>query len=151
MGAHGARGACPSPVGTMHIAGMTTSVCALLLCGVLIGRGAENTLFRHFPLFYSYLIFNFSGSACLFLIYWRFPQIYPSAYWIYYLVSVLVEFTVLVEISDHIFSRVPCNPHSRAGIDHPNLDGAGAFLRLASDHVVLPQKLGVAWVFFARL
>ena len=91
----------------MHIAGMTTSVCALLLCGVLIGRGAENTLFRHFPLFFSYLIFNFSGSACLFLIYWRFPQIYPSAYWIYYLVSVLVEFTVLVEISDHIFRAYP--------------------------------------------
>jgi hypothetical protein len=43
----------------------------------------------------------------MYLIYWLDPQVYPSAYWIYYLISVLVEFTVLVEISDHIFQPFP--------------------------------------------
>ena len=41
------------------------------------------------------------------MIYWLDPQVYPSAYWIYYLVSILVEFTVLVEISDQIFRPFP--------------------------------------------
>ncbi len=43
----------------------------------------------------------------MYLIYWLYPQVYPSAYWIYYLVSILVEFTVLVEISDQIFQPFP--------------------------------------------
>jgi hypothetical protein len=43
----------------------------------------------------------------MYLIYWLDPKAYPSAYWIYYLVSILVEFTILVEISDQIFRPFP--------------------------------------------
>jgi len=43
----------------------------------------------------------------MYLIYWRDPQLYPSAYWLYYLVSILAEFAVLVEISDQIFRPFP--------------------------------------------
>ena len=107
MGAHGASGACPSAVGSMHLIGVTVGFCAVFLCGLLIWRGAENGAFKLFPLFFSYVIYIFLGSLSLYLIYWRAPQRYPSAYWIYYLISILVEFTVLVEISDQIFRAYP--------------------------------------------
>jgi hypothetical protein len=35
------------------------------------------------------------------------PRIFPSVYWIYYLVTILVEFSILVEISNHIFQPFP--------------------------------------------
>ena len=107
MGERGSRGACPSPAGSMHILGIVISFCVFLLGGLLILRGAVSGLIRLFPLFYSYIIYNFCGFIGMYLIYWRDPQLYPSAYWIYYLVSILVEFTVLVEISDQIFRPFP--------------------------------------------
>jgi hypothetical protein len=33
--------------------------------------------------------------------------IYPYAYWLYFLLSIVVEFAVLVEISDHLFEPFP--------------------------------------------
>ena len=103
MGERVACGACPSPAGSMHILGMGISFCALLLDGLLILRGVRGRLFKLFPLFYSYIIYAFCGTLAMYVIYWQYPLVYPSAFWIYYLVSILVEFTVLVEISDHIF------------------------------------------------
>ena len=88
----------------MHILGMVISFCVFLLEGLLILRGARTRLFRVFPLFYSYVVYCFCGFIGMYLIYWFDPQVYPSAYWIYYLVSILVEFTVLVEISDQLFN-----------------------------------------------
>ena len=41
------------------------------------------------------------------MINWLDPRMYASAFWIYYLVSILVEFAVLVEISNHIFQPFP--------------------------------------------
>ena len=84
-----------------------SAYCAFLLEGLLILRGARSRVFRLFPLFYSYIIYIFCGSLGMYLIYWLDPHVYPSAYWIYYLVSILVEFTVLVEISDQIFRPFP--------------------------------------------
>ena len=43
----------------------------------------------------------------MYLMYWLAPQTYPSAYWIYLLVTILAEFMVLVEISDQIFRAFP--------------------------------------------
>jgi hypothetical protein len=40
-------------------------------------------------------------------VYWLDRPVYPSIYWLYFLVSILVEFAVLVEISDHIFNSQP--------------------------------------------
>jgi len=91
----------------MDTLGMAISVCAFLLDGLLILRGARNRLFSLFPLFYSYLIFAFCGSTGMYVIYWLFPHVYPSAYWIYFLVTILAEFMVLVEISDQIFRPLP--------------------------------------------
>jgi len=91
----------------MHILGIVISFCAFLLGALLVLRGAVSRLFRLFPLFYSYIIYTLCSFLGMYLIYWRDPQLYPSAYWMYYLVSILVEFTVLVEISDQIFRPFP--------------------------------------------
>jgi hypothetical protein len=111
MGERGSRGACPSSAGFMHTLGMAASYCAVFLEGLLILRGRRSGLFRLFPLFYSYIIYAFCGTLVMYGVYWRYPREYPSAYWIYYLISILVEFSVLVEISDHIFQFLPAVRH----------------------------------------
>lgn len=108
---HGVRGACPPLVGCMHTLGMVISFCGFPLLGLLILRGARSKVFRLFPLFYSYVIFTFCGTLGMYLTYWLAPQGYPSAYWIYYLVTILAEFMVLVEISDQIFQSFPAIRH----------------------------------------
>jgi hypothetical protein len=107
MGERGSRGACPSPAGFMHDLGMVIGYSGILLEGLLILRGAGTKVFNLFPLLYSYVIFCFSTALCMYVIYWQYPRVYTSAYWIYYLVSILVEFAVLVEISDQIFRPFP--------------------------------------------
>lgn len=107
MGERGLCGACPSPAGFMHILGIAISYFALLLEGLLVLRGAGNRVFRVFPLLYSYIIFCFCNVIGLYLAYWLASGVYPSIYWISFLVSILIEFTVLVEISDQIFQPFP--------------------------------------------
>jgi hypothetical protein len=62
----------------------------------------------HFPLFYSYLGFVFCGSAASYYLYRRiWPEHYAAFYWVYFLITLLAEFAVLVEASDHIFKPYP--------------------------------------------
>ena len=91
----------------MHILGIVISCCALLLEGLLILRGVATKLFKLFPLFFYYVVFCFVAALCIYITSWRFPDVYRSAYWLYYLVTILAEFTVLVEISDQIFQPYP--------------------------------------------
>jgi len=107
MGEHGSGGGCPSLAGSMHTFGMSVSFCAFLLEGLIVARGATGKVCKQFPLFYSYVVYCFCGYVGMTLIYWLDRGIYPSAYWIYYLVSILAEFMVLAEISDQIFRPFP--------------------------------------------
>src|SRR5580693_4346716 len=91
----------------MHILGIAISAWVFLLEGLLIFRGAKGRSFSVFPLFYSYIAYCLCSSFTLVLIYQLDPPLYPSAYWIFYLVSILVEFTVLAEISDQMFRPLP--------------------------------------------
>lgn len=104
---HGARGACPPPVGRMYILGMAISFFGFVLLGLLILRGTRSHVFRLFPLFYSYITYIFCGTLAMYLTLWLKPQKYATAYWIYFLVTILAEFMVLVEISDQIFRSYP--------------------------------------------
>jgi len=64
-------------------------------------------VFRLFPLFYSYIIYSFCGCLAMYLVYWLDAPVYPFAFWIFYLISILAEFAILVEISDQIFRPYP--------------------------------------------
>jgi hypothetical protein len=91
----------------MRSLGLGVSLISFLLYGVLILRGAGVRLFRLYPFFYSYAIFIFCGSLSMYLVYWLDRREYSSAFWIYFLVTILAEFAVLVEISDQIFRPYP--------------------------------------------
>jgi hypothetical protein len=91
----------------MQNLGIFISTCALALAGIVLLRGVRTQSFKLFPLFYSYIFYAFCGSVILYTVYWLDPQAYASAYWLYFLVSILVEFSVLIEVSDHIFERQP--------------------------------------------
>ena len=91
----------------MQNLGMAISVSAFLLVGGVLLRGMASRCFKVFPLFYSYMAYVLCGSTVMYLVYGLDRQVYPSAYWFYYLISILVEFSVLVEISDHIFQSLP--------------------------------------------
>ena len=87
-----------------------------------------------------------SSAAVLgmYLIYWLDPQVYPSAYWIYYLVSILVEFTVLVEISDQIFRPFPAIRNLGRAVDSCDLRCSRTRLYLPGDPRVHAQAPGAA-------
>ncbi len=82
-----------------------------LLTFGLLWRAKTARLLPRLPLFYSYLGYTLIGSIGLFLIYWLRPDLYSSSYWPYYLVRILAEFAILVEISDHVFKPFPAIRH----------------------------------------
>jgi len=87
--------------------GMLISLCGLLLAGIILARGIAKGFFRQFPVFYSYMIYVLSGTVVMYGIYAFDNKAYPSADWFYLLISILVEFSVLIEISDHLFQPLP--------------------------------------------
>jgi hypothetical protein len=87
----------------MHTLGLVISFCAFVMMGTLILRGTAKGLYESFPLYYSYIAYSFAASLVLYAALWLFPVFYARAYWFNYLINVLAEFAVLVEISDHIF------------------------------------------------
>jgi hypothetical protein len=64
-------------------------------------------IIERFPLFYSYIGYGLCGSVLMYFVYWLRRDSYPYAFWFYFLLSIIVEFVVLVEISDHLFEPFP--------------------------------------------
>lgn len=88
---------------------LSASVTAIgtVLILLLMARAVRGGFVSRFPFFYSYIVFNLlfivSGIAILLLL----PRDYPLAYWFSFLISLIVEFAILVEASDHIFAPYP--------------------------------------------
>jgi hypothetical protein len=91
----------------MVVTGFVTSFGALLLVTLLILRGVGCRHAKLFPLFYSYLIYLFCSTVAGYVVYWTRPSYHASVYWFSYVLSIVVEFAVLAEISDHIFQPFP--------------------------------------------
>ncbi len=71
-------------------------------------RAMRGRFASRFPFFYSYLTYVFVGSAAIFYgVQHLWPQSYRTAFWIHFLISLLMEFAVLVEFSDHLFGPYP--------------------------------------------
>jgi len=73
----------------------------------LILRLIQQKCVREFPLFFSYLAYMVASGAVVSFVYYAGPAIYPTAGWVRFLISLLAEFAVLVEVSDHIFRPFP--------------------------------------------
>lgn len=97
----------PIPAGCMEFLGWIISFVGLSLAALILWRGKLLHLIGQFPLFYSYVGYGFCGTVFLYLEYRIRPLSYAYAYWLYFLLSIVVEFAVLVEISDHLFQPFP--------------------------------------------
>ena len=91
----------------MEILGWIVSFAGLGLTALVLWRGMCSHILGRFPFFYSYLGCGLCGTVVLFLIFRFRHDAYPYAYWLYFLLGIVVEFAVLVEISDHLFEPFP--------------------------------------------
>jgi hypothetical protein len=91
----------------MQSLGFALGFSTLALEALLLWRASQGQLLRRFPFFYSYVVYVLCGSSAIFVVYRVRPNLYPSAYWFYFVVSIVVEFAVLIEISDHLFQPFP--------------------------------------------
>jgi NADH:ubiquinone oxidoreductase subunit K len=91
----------------MNVFGVVDYFATAALQVVLLWRARQCRLLARFPFFYSYIVYNLCFTSVAYALYWIRPSLYPSAYWLYFLLSILVEFAVLVEISDHSFQPFP--------------------------------------------
>ncbi len=74
---------------------------------IILMRAAQGRFLSQFSLFYSYTVFLLiSGTAVTAVYIWA-PAYHPTIFWLRFLTSILAEFAVLVEISDHTFSPYP--------------------------------------------
>ena len=73
----------------------------------LILRGRSQGLLSRFPLFYSYVAYAFVSAVAATLTLGLWPQSYPHVYWFNMLVMVLVEFAVLLELTEKVFNPFP--------------------------------------------
>ncbi len=82
----------------------TLWVGSFLLELALLWRGKKAGLLSQLPFFYSYIGYTLLWSFVTLPIFWFRSDLYSSAYWLFYLVNVVAEFAILVEISDHVFA-----------------------------------------------
>lgn len=83
--------------------------CALFyVLGItIIVRAARGKFLAKFRYFYSYLIFSLlSGIALIVTLLWR-PNAFAEVFWLQFLSTVLMEFAILVEVSDNVFNPYP--------------------------------------------
>jgi hypothetical protein len=79
-------------------------ILSSILEALILFRALRGKFASRFPFFYSYVGYIFLGSAILFYVVRNvWPRSYSDAFWFYFLISLLAEFAVLIEISDHIF------------------------------------------------
>jgi len=73
----------------------------------LIWRATRGRFLSRFPLFYSYISYMLISGVIVTGLYLWAPASYPSGAWFRLVLSLVVEFAVVVEISDHIFNPYP--------------------------------------------
>ncbi len=83
------------------------SMVSFMLEATLLFRSHRDKFLSQFPLFYSYVAYVLCGSAAAYVVYLLTPVYYPAVYWFHFLITLIAEFAVLVEVSDHMFNPYP--------------------------------------------
>jgi len=91
----------------MGVFSLTIAVLSFALELHLLVRARHEQTVGRFPLFYSYIAFTLLWSVPSVIIYYATPRYYASWFWFCFLVTLLAEFAVLQEASDHIFDPFP--------------------------------------------
>ena len=91
----------------MRVFPFALGILGTALLVLIVWRAARERSIARFPLFYSYVVYVLCGSTTVFITSRFFSSLHWMMYWRYFLVSLVAEFGVLVEISDHIFNPFP--------------------------------------------
>lgn len=74
---------------------------------LLAWRAAKGRFLGRFPLFYSYVLYCLCWSTAIVISSQFLSHLQWTIYWRFFIVNLIAEFGVLVEISDHIFNPFP--------------------------------------------
>ncbi len=77
------------------------------LATIIVARAIQGRFLGQFRYFYSYLIYAIISGIATWVIYPWGKTYYASIFWFRFFTTVVVEFAVLAEASDHIFSPYP--------------------------------------------
>lgn len=91
----------------MDTVSVVSSWLSVALQLALILRARQGRFLSRFPLFYSYVIYLLVGSLVPLIFGWFNSPYYRSVFWYHFMITLVVEFAVIVEISDHIFGSYP--------------------------------------------
>jgi len=91
----------------MDAVSLISSWVSVALQLTLIIRARQGRFLSRFPLFYSYIVYLLVGSLVPLLLSWVNSPYYRSVFWYHFMITLVVEFAVIVEISDHIFGSYP--------------------------------------------
>ncbi len=79
-----------------------TSVVALVL---LLTRAIQGGFVHRLPFFYSYISYMLLHMIVVLSVLLMYPRFYAGVHWFSFAIWQIVEFAVLIEISDHVFER----------------------------------------------
>jgi hypothetical protein len=97
----------PGGAGESGLLSAVLIISFLALELALLVRAAQGRFVSQFPFFYSVAAFMLLSGVVVTVMYLSVSPYYPYAAWFRLLMSILIEFAVVVEISDHIFKPYP--------------------------------------------
>jgi hypothetical protein len=83
------------------------TIVSVGLLAVLLTRAVRGGFLPRFPFFYSYIVYMLLRTVVSVGIMFFLPQYHAAEFWFSFAIWQIVEFAVLIEISDHIFERYP--------------------------------------------
>ncbi len=90
-----------------HVSSDLLTASAYLLGAAILARARHGKFLSQFPFLYSYVAYVLASGLIILSIDRYRPEIYPTAYWFRFTISLIVQFAVLLEVSDHVFRPYP--------------------------------------------
>lgn len=84
-----------------------TTIIGTVFLVLLLTRGVRGGFVPRLPFFYFYIAYTLIFTLVVVWLLLFLPRYHASVYWFGFLLSQVVEFAVLVEVSDHIFEPFP--------------------------------------------
>jgi hypothetical protein len=86
---------------------VAVSVLSVALPAVLLARAIQGRFVSRLPYFFAYIAFILCSTIIELVLLTSFPKHYATVYWFDYLLAQVVEFAVLLEVSNILFDPYP--------------------------------------------
>ena len=90
---------------------LASGIFATAFASTLLLKARRGGSLSLFPLFFCYISYLLMSGLFLLVVLSIRPAAYPGIFWYHFMITLVVEFAVLVEISDHIFNPYPAVRH----------------------------------------